>query len=107
VNLTVYLLLAVVVGVVGTARLTRLVVDDTWPPVAALRDWWDRRTNTSGWNDLLHCPWCVSMWFAPPCLAWAWLTDLHWSWWVFYGWLAGAYAAGAIVVRDEPPESRA
>jgi hypothetical protein len=31
----------------------------------------------------------------------AWLTDLHWGWWLFWGWLAGSYLTAMVVERDE------
>ena len=94
---------AVVVGVVGVARLTRLLVDDDWPPSAWFRSWF-QRTVPASWAILVTCPFCAAPYFAALALAWAWLTDLHWTFWVFWGWLAGSYVASMIVVRDTPPE---
>jgi hypothetical protein len=99
------LIAATIVGIVGVARLTRLIVDDDWPPVAWVRSQYLMRAKGE-WGVLVTCPFCVSPYFAAGSLAWAILTDLHWSWWLFHGWLAVAYAAALINVRDIPPESR-
>lgn len=96
-------LAAVIVGVLGTARLVRLVVFDTYPPAAWLRARWDAATENSGWNDLLHCAYCAAPWIGVATIAWAWASDFHWSWWAFYGFLALAYASAVFVAWDEPP----
>lgn len=92
---------AVIVGVMSIARLTRLFTQDTFPPVVWFRMKWDDLTDDSGWNTLFHCHWCLAPWITLPIGLWGWLSDLHWSWWVFNGWLAVAYAASMIVERDE------
>jgi len=35
---------------------------------------------------------------------WAWLSDLHWTWWVINGVWAASYLAASVVAYDEPPE---
>jgi len=92
---------AVVVGILSVARLTRLVTQDSFPPAVWLRVKWDDITDGSGWNTLLHCHWCLAPWLTIPVGLWGWLTDLHWSWWAFNGWLAAAYVASMVVERDE------
>lgn len=47
-------------------RVTRVVVLDAFPPVAAVRDAVaDRFGPDSSWAYLVECPWCVSMYVAP------------------------------------------
>jgi hypothetical protein len=92
---------AVAVGVIAVARLTRLVVDDDFPPVAWLRREYMARANES-WATLPTCAFCVAPYFTAGSLAWALLTDLGTAWWVFHGWLAVAYLASMLVVRDTP-----
>lgn len=99
------LLAAVVVGTLGVARLTRLVVDDDWPVILWFRRMWDRMWKQSPWVALIECPFCVSPYIAAASIAWAVLSDLHWSWWLFHGWLAVAYLAAMLNVRDIPPEA--
>lgn len=99
------LLAAFVVGVIGVARITRLIVDDDYPPVLWFRTRWDRALGTSGWKQLIHCPFCVSPYVSAVSLGWAVLSDLHWTWWLFHGWLAVAYLAAMTNARDIPPEA--
>ncbi|MGH8965452.1 MAG: hypothetical protein ACRDXB_09015 [Actinomycetes bacterium] len=96
------MLAAVVVGVVSVARLTRLLTQDTYPPVAAIRDWWRRVTKDGPWSDLAECPFCAAPYFAAAVLAWGLLTDFQVAWWVVNGWLAASYLAAMVVVRDTP-----
>lgn len=96
-----YLAVALVVGVLGSARLTKLVVEDSWPPIAWLRAQYLARA-PENWSDLVLCAGCFAPYVVAPNLAWAILSDLHWSWWLFNGWLAAAYAAAMIVWRDMP-----
>lgn len=98
---------AAVVGVLGAGRLTRLVVHDHYPPAEAVRQWWVRITWDSEkdaegrWGLLATCHWCASPYVFALVLGSAWLSDLHWGWWLFWGWLAGAYLTAMVVERDE------
>lgn len=92
---------AVVVGTLSVARLTRLITQDSFPPVVAIRMKWDERTEESGWNTLFHCHWCMAPWLTLPIGLWGYLSNLHISWWLFNGWLAAAYVASMIVHFDE------
>lgn len=105
--------LAMIVGVLGIARLTRVLVYDTFPPAVWLRIQWDRLVPPekggwwSLWNKLLHCWWCLSMWVSVACILWWWLLiPLHpawlYGWWVFWGALAASYVATMVIVRDDP-----
>lgn len=93
---------AVLVAVVGTARLTRLLVFDTYPPAAWVRSRWEAITNDGPWATLVNCGYCAAPWIAVITIAWAWATSLHWSWWLFYGWLSLSYLAAIVVAWDEP-----
>jgi hypothetical protein len=87
----------------ATARLTRLLVNDDWPPSTWFRIKWDTITKDGIWSKIVHCPWCASPYIAAILLAWAVLSNLHWSWWLFTGWLAVSYVASWIVFHDEDP----
>lgn len=91
---------AAVVGVVSAARLTRLITQDTYPPVVWLRMKWADITNDGPWEKLISCPWCAAPYITAIILAWGLLTDFQVAWWVFNGWLAAAYLASMVVVRD-------
>jgi hypothetical protein len=98
---------AVVVGVLGAARLTRLIVHDAYPPMSALRRWWISRTwdedkdQTGDWGLLATCHWCASPWVFALVMLSGWASSLHWTWWLFWGWLAGSYVIAMVVERDE------
>lgn len=103
------LLPALFVGLLSVARITRLITQDTWPPVAALREWWFHRTmkvdldgtqNEGPWYALVTCPYCAAPWVTLPVMLWGIFSDLHWTWWAFNGWLSAAYVAAIIVVKD-------
>lgn len=93
-------IVAFVVGSLSAGRITRLLVQDTFPPVVWVRMKWDDLTDGSDWNTLFHCHWCMSFWVTLPIGLWAWLSDLHASWWVINGIMAAAYVAPMIVERD-------
>jgi len=97
----VILTLAVVVWIVSSARLTRLLTQDSFPPVVWLRMKWDDKTDGSGWNTLFHCHWCMSLWVTAIIGAWGYLANLHWTWWVVNVVLAASYINAMIVERDE------
>ena len=106
--------IAIIEGLLGTARLTRVIVYDDFPPSAWVRIQWDKIVDPKRgpwwglWNKLFHCWWCMGMWVALACIVWwAFLIPLHpawmYGWWVFWGALALSYAATMVIVRDTPP----
>lgn len=95
---------AVAVGILSTARLTRLVTRDSFPPSVWLRIKWDDLTEEgrfSSWNTLIHCHWCLAPWMGAIVGLWGYFSDLHASWWMFNLWLAAVYVSSMIVDRDE------
>jgi hypothetical protein len=100
------LLAAVLVAIIGTARLTRLLAEDDWPPAAWFRTRWISAFNGTGWDGLILCVFCISPYLAAANVAWAVLSDLHWAWWLFNGWLALAYLSAIITTRDLPADQR-
>jgi hypothetical protein len=99
------LVCAAVVAVLSVARVTRLIVDDDYPPV----QWATMKIANilpQKWVKLVECPWCVSPYISLVVIVWAWTTGLHWSWWLGNGWAALSMAAAMIVVRDIPPDQR-
>lgn len=100
--------LAIIVGIVGVARLTRVVVYDDFPPSVWWRNQWSIWTKDGPWAKLFHCWWCLSFWVALVCIGWFLLVDVHpfflWSWWIFWGALALGYLSTMLIVRDEPKE---
>ena len=94
-----YIIAAVLVGVLSTARLTRLVTEDSWPPVVWLRVKWDEITDHGPWYDLVDCPWCLAPWLVAPNLILAVATDLHPVWWIINGWLAASLATSWVAIK--------
>lgn len=91
-NVDVTPLTAVVAGL-ALYRLTRLITADAI--TEPLRD------RAPGWmSPMLGCPWCLSMWLAPPVAASVlWLSD-GWGWWLAAGSLAGSAVAGLLSAYD-------
>lgn len=94
--------LGLIVATLGTARITKLLVEDTFPPAARLRALWVRAFQDSPWVDLFLCAFCMSVWVAAANVAAGWLSDWHTVWWLVNGWLSVAYLAGIIIARDIP-----
>jgi hypothetical protein len=92
---------AVIVGTLGAARVVRLVVADSFPPLVWARIKWDTITKDGGWALLLHCPWCFAPYVVAADMAWALLSDLGNAWWVANGISAASYVASWIVIHDE------
>jgi len=101
--------LAALLCVAASARLTRLLTQDMYPPAMWLRDRWDARTEESDWNLLLHCHWCLAPWVALPLVVASYFaladhrSDFH-PWhllWGFMAWMAVSYLASWIVNNDE------
>lgn len=99
------LICAAIVGTLAVARITRLIVDDAYPPMDWLTDQFARRVPEK-WAPLVECVWCVSPYVALPDILWAWGSDLHWSWWLVNVWAAVSWIAGFLGVRDIPPDQR-
>jgi hypothetical protein len=96
-----YHVVAVIVGIMSAARITRLWTEDDFPPVAWLRDRWVVITKGGKWSKLAECLWCAAPWITLGVGVWAVLSDLHWTWWVFNGWLAASYVVSWLVFHDE------
>lgn len=95
--------MAVIIGTIAVARGTRLFVDDDMPLFKQFREWFVI-TVRPPWNELIVCPFCTSVWLAGANTAWAFVSDLNWTWWFLNLLLASAYAAAMINVRDLPKE---
>lgn len=104
--------LALVTGTLSVSRAVHLVLDDDWPVIKALREWWIDHTSTE-WHDVIECPWCAAPYIAAPAVLWggalvAFPTNKvnNWAWWLVNGWAALSFAAAYINLRDVPPKSR-
>lgn len=95
-------LFVAVVGVIGTARVTKLLTEDMWPPVHWLRSRWLTYWGESGWAELFICPFCMSVWVAAANMGIGYATNWPLWWLLVNGWLTVAYVAAMIVARDIP-----
>lgn len=102
--------------IISSARLTRALVHDAFPPTLWLRTKWgdlmDRSPRTEPWANLMFCQWCASFWVtlfvvgaADLCGVFdgAGITDSPlWSmgWWILFGSLAASYLAAIFVTND-------
>lgn len=104
----------------ASARLTRLLTHDHYPPAAALRRWWFNQTIAkggwrAGWALLLTsehgtgCPFCAAPYVTALLMAagmgagiWQPGWTLAGAWWTLAVWASLSYLAAMIVVRDEP-----
>lgn len=114
-----YWIAVAVVSVLSTARLTRLVVMDKFPPVVRLKKTFLILTDTSrlaGYQLLVFCGYCLSFWMMALVLFFGWVCGVYgtdpfggssdidfWAWWLFNGTLGGSYLATMIAVRDGDP----
>ena len=97
------LVLYAVVGIISSARVTRLLMSDDFPPVVKFRVWWDGKV-TGLWNKLMHCMWCLAPRVVLLNIALAYVLDrygLQLWWFLANGWLAAAYASAWLVYHDE------
>jgi len=106
-TMTLELLIAFLIGATAVGRATRLIVDDDMPVFKWFRETWVMffvKRERPSVAELIVCPFCVSIWLAFGSTLWAFLSDLHWTWWFLHLMLAGAYIAAMINVRDIPAE---
>ena len=99
------------VAILGSGRLTRLLVHDVFPPAMWWRQKWSDwvvKHKHEDWGDLFFCWWCLGPWITLACIASFFLTFLAlwvaWVWWLFWGWLTVAYVVSMVVARDEPKD---
>lgn len=93
--------LAVLVALFGTARLTRIAVYDDYPPSEWVREQVLVRVGDR-WGKIATCIWCGQPYVVAICLAWAYFSDMHWSWWAFWAWMALSQAGSMVLAYDEP-----
>ena len=84
----------------SSARITRLITADHYPPSMWLRMRWHKWTKDNDWSILFDCPYCFAVWASGFVLLWGYLGDFHWTWWLFNGWLAASYLAAIAVIFD-------
>ena len=88
-----------VIAIVGTARITRFISEDTFPPMLWMRNLWVSRMPV-GWNELPLCAYCVGIYASAFTLVTALLLNFNVIWVVGFTWLALAYLASILVAFD-------
>lgn len=92
------------VTVVASARLTRLLTFDDFPPIKFFRDrfdeFMDRGPKRRQWGLISYCPWCMGFWAALVVVLSGYFSDFHPVWWLVWGTLAAGYLAPMLMVRD-------
>lgn len=94
-----YIFIAVVV-VLSSARLTRLVTFDEFPPVRWARHKYEDIFEGSTWQMLAYCPWCASFWVTLAVVLSGYFSDWHTVWWIVNGSLGASYVAAMVMVHD-------
>lgn len=89
-----------IVTIVSSARITRLVVWDSYPPSVWLRSKWDALTKDGDWSLLAHCGYCFGMYAAGFTVLTGYFSDWHPIWWIFNGWLTASYGAAIVMSYD-------
>lgn len=93
--------IAVAVVIVGaSARLTRLLIADDFPPTAWLREKYLDATDGTKWDLLAICAYCLSFWVTLAVVLSGYYSDWHLVWWVVAGSLASSYLSAELVYRD-------
>lgn len=75
--------LFVVLFCLAVHRVTRFVTKDSFPPVARVRAWIERRGDYASWQAyLVTCPWCVSIYVSTGMvLSSIWFVDASFILW--------------------------
>lgn len=89
-----------IVSTMSSARITRLITWDKFPPAVRIRIWWDDVTNDGPWSLLAHCGYCFGLWAAGFVVLTGYLSDWHAAWWLFNGWLSAGYGAAIVMAND-------
>jgi hypothetical protein len=91
-------------------RVTRLLVRDTFPPIAVQRARIAERWGDASWQAYLStCSWCAGVWVAGLVTLGAWLASAHYPYDVpvpVLVWAAAAAVTGLLASweREEPDE---
>jgi len=88
------------VTVLSSARITRFLTFDSFPPMSWVRNLYAKWTDGSDWMLLFFCAFCMSVWVTASVVLAGWLSDWHPAWWLVNGISGGSYVAAMIQIRD-------
>jgi len=92
-----------VVAVLSSARLTRLLTVDKFPPIKWLRNKYEDATDGSDWQLLTLCGYCMAVWTTPLVVGAGYLSDWHTAWWLVNGTLGASYLSAIVMAYDGDP----
>lgn len=89
-----------IVTIISSARLTRLMTHDAFPPVKWLRRKYMEATVDSDWQKLGYCPYCMSFWMTLAVVLSGYYSEWHEVWWLVNTALSASYLAAIFVFYD-------
>lgn len=107
-----YWVAVVLTTVISVSRITRLATIDKFPPIKAVRTWYENKTDESDWKWLTMCGYCFSFWATWPIVTWGLLAGVYDStpsgygdnsfiaWWVVNGIFSIMYLAAVFMAND-------
>lgn len=94
-----YWIAVAVITIVSSARLTRLLTVDEFPPTKWLRNKYHAAVGDD-WGLLMFCGYCASFWITAGIALWGWAVDFDEPWFLVNGILAASYLAAMTMARD-------
>lgn len=92
------------VTITSSARLTRLVTWDQFPPMLWVRNKYAEFTEATprrlGWQLLLFCGYCFSFWATLLVVLTGYFSDWHEAWWIINSIFGGSYLAAILMASD-------
>lgn len=109
-----YWIAVVLTTVVASARITRLLTFDKFPPIKAVRTWYEDKTDGSDWQWLTLCGYCMSPWVTLVVFTLGLVAGVYGDgeqrvgddaigfiiWWLVAGWFALSYLAAMTMAHD-------
>ena len=95
-----YWIAIAVIAVFSSARFTRLLTFDKFPPIASVRNWYADRTDGSDWQVLAFCGYCMSVWVTTAVVLWGYYADWNTPWLLVNGISAASYGAAIVMAND-------
>jgi hypothetical protein len=95
-------LTAFLLTVGASARMTRLIVQDAYPPVAWMRQWWYAHI-PARWAMLVTCAHCAAPWVTLVVGGVGYGLGFPTAWWLATAWLTASWLAGMLLERMGAP----
>jgi hypothetical protein len=96
-----------IITITSSARITRLLTIDKFPPIQWARDKFEDATDGSNWQLLTMCGYCMSVWTTTGVVLWGWFTGWNLYWWIVNAILGAAYLAAILVRFDGDADEQA